>query len=109
KGIKNPTLQTNQLLNVYRSLPANKQSNYYRVMASLGGKAFEQEVLGGFNAASAESRIKMADALGGWKDGEALASVFRLANSEQTPELSKSLIAAFIQQLRSSNQPAENK
>ncbi|MBU7576918.1 MAG: DUF1080 domain-containing protein [Flavihumibacter sp.] len=109
KGIKNPNLQTNQLLNVYRSLPANKQSNYYRVLASLGGKVFEQEVLGGFNAASAESRMKMADALGGWKDGEALASVFRLANAEQTPELSKSLIAAFIQQLRSSNQPAENK
>jgi HEAT repeat protein len=109
KAIKNPTLQTNQLLNVYRSLPANKQSNYYRVMASLGGSAFEQEVLGGFKTASADSRIKMAEALGGWKEGEALSSVFRLANAEQSPELTKSLIAAFIQQLRTSKQAPENK
>lgn len=109
KAIKNPTLQTNQLLNVYRSLPANKQSNYYRVMASLGGSAFEQEVLGGFKTSSADSRIKMAEALGGWKEGEALSSVFRLANAEQSPELTKSLIAAFIQQLRTSKQAPENK
>lgn len=109
KGIKNPTLQTNQLLTVYRAFPADKQANYYRVMASLGGKAFQQEVLGGFQQANTASRIKMAQALGGWKDGEAIGAIFNLANTNQTPELNNALAAAFIQQLRSSTQTGENK
>lgn len=108
-GIKNPTLLTKQLVNVYRSLPAEKQSNYYRVMASLGGDSFQQEVLGGFKTANAASRLKMVSALGGWKNGEALNSVFKLSSENQSPDLNSALVSAFIQQVRNSNQSGENK
>lgn len=108
-GIKNPTLQTKQLLNVYRSLPPEKQANYYRVMASLGGATFQQEVTGGYEKASSAAQLKMATALGGWKNGEALNAVFKLASSSQSPELTNALLTAFIQQVRMSNQTGENK
>jgi hypothetical protein len=109
QGIKNPDLQTKQLLNVYRSLPADKQVNYYRVMASLGGDSFQNEVLGGFNSANAASKLKIAQSLGGWKNGEALSSVFKLINAGQSGELNSALINSFIQQVRLSNQTPENK
>ncbi len=109
KGIKNPKLQTNQLLTVYRSLPTGKQSNYYRVMASLGGQDFKDEVLKGFAAASPDAKIKMAEALGGWKNGEALNAVVKLAKEEQSAQLSTALVSASMQQLRNSNLSAENK
>lgn len=109
KGIKEPDQLNSQVLTQFRKTPSAAQSGYYRVMASIGGKPFEQELLSTFAKSDASNKIQLAEALGGWKDGTALEPIFRLASTEQQPELTNKLIASFIQQLRSSKASSENK
>lgn len=109
KGIKDPADQSARLLSAYRSATTEQQPRYYRVMAGLGSPALLAELAAGFESAAPASQLAMVEAMGGWKDGAALHTLFNLGKKAGPGTLGSAIVNAFTRQVGSSKASGENK
>ena len=109
QGIEDPARQASQLLEAYRSAASDQQPNYYRVMAGLGTPVLLEELSAGYHQAPPAARNAMLQAMGSWKEGAALTTLFRLSKKETDAQQAALLVNAFTRQLGSSKETPENK
>ena len=108
-GLGSKEKQSAALLHQIGSVPANKQSNYLAVLATVGDKAALKSVVDSYNRGDQSSKIAAIDALSAWSDGSAANELLSIAKKTNSSDELNAAIKGYVAAVKKSKVTAENK
>ncbi|TDE13317.1 family 16 glycoside hydrolase [Dyadobacter psychrotolerans] len=96
KGLGAASAQTDLVLKQISSSPADKQSNYLAVLASIGGKKALASVVKSFNTGDAATKKAAIGALSNWSDASAASELLAIAGKTADAEELNSALTGYV-------------
>ena len=88
--------QSDLILKQMAASPADKQSNYLAVLATIGGKKALSSVVNAFNTGNPASKKAAINALSNWTDASAANELFAIAGKTTDPEELNAALTGYV-------------
>ena len=96
KGSGEVAAQSDLILKQMAASPADKQSNYLAVLATIGGKKALSSVVNAFNTGNPASKKAAINALSNWTDASAANELFAIAGKTTDPEELNAALTGYV-------------
>ncbi|MCF0064138.1 DUF1080 domain-containing protein [Dyadobacter chenwenxiniae] len=109
KGAGDTKAQTDAILKQMQASPADKQSNYLAVLASIGGKTAANSVVSAYNSGDASAKKAAIAALAAWSDASVANELLAIARKTTDADEFNSALTGYVSAATKSTKTPVNK
>ncbi|MEO6134299.1 MAG: family 16 glycoside hydrolase [Ginsengibacter sp.] len=103
KRIELPSKRSVKIISEMNKAPQNKKSNYFRILAGVGGSQSIPDIANAFKNGDEPTKNAALNALSGWSDGNAINTLYKIAADKDNAKYLNVALGGFIRSIAKGN------